>query len=78
MSILLYYTGVTDTNESNIRNLDNMEMNKLNNDISMNGKVCIKKKLYNIAIELTIRSIEPTKVLYIRHTGSYKGWKWDF
>ena len=48
-------------------------MNKLNNDISMNGKVCIKKKLYNIAIELTIRSIEPTKVLYIRHTGSYKG-----
>lgn len=61
------------TSASYIRNLANLEMDKLNNNISMNGKVWIEKKYYNIPIELTIRSIEPTKVLYIRHTGSYKG-----
>lgn len=56
-----------------IRNLPDLDMDKLNRNISMNGKVWLEKKHYNSPSELTIRSIEPTKVLYLRHTGSYKG-----
>lgn len=58
---------------STIRNLDSLQMEKLINEISMNGKVCEDKKYYNIPMELTIRNIDAIKVLYIRHTGSYKG-----
>lgn len=58
---------------STIRRLDNQEMEKLIDEISMNGKVYTEKTTYNIPIELTLRIINPTKVLYIRHTGAYKG-----
>ncbi|WP_432408953.1 AraC family transcriptional regulator [Wukongibacter sp. M2B1] len=42
-------------------------------DISMNGKVYDTKIRYTKPIELSVKSIESTKVIYIRHTGSYKG-----
>ncbi|KUO74974.1 MAG: hypothetical protein APF77_13590 [Clostridia bacterium BRH_c25] len=58
---------------STIKKLDNLEMDKLINEISINGKVCEKKTYYNIPMELTIRIIDSTRVLYIRHTGAYKG-----
>jgi len=46
-------------------------MNK--KDISMNGKVYDEKIRYTRPMELYVKSIEPTKVVYIRHTGPYKG-----
>lgn len=42
-------------------------------DVSMNGKVCDAKIRYTVPMELSIKSIEATKVVYIRHTGPYKG-----
>lgn len=42
-------------------------------DISMNGKVYNAKIRYTIPMELSVESIESTKVVYIRHTGPYKG-----
>lgn len=57
---------------STIKKLNIEEMDKLNNEVSMNGKVCENEIYYNIPIERTIRKIEPTKVLYVRHTGPYK------
>ncbi len=56
-----------------IRKIGDLEMDKLINEISMNGKVLKGRMNYNIPIELKIKEIDPIKVLYIRHTGAYKG-----
>ncbi len=61
------------SNASAIRNMSIPEMDELINKISINGKVCDEKIYYNIPIELTVKSINPIKVLYIRHIGAYKG-----
>jgi len=58
---------------SMVRKLNNMQMEHLMNQISMNGKVSETKIDYNTPMELTIRTIKPIKVLYIRYTGPYKG-----
>jgi AraC family transcriptional regulator len=50
-----------------------MEILQLINDIRRNGKVLIDDIIYNNPVELTIQSVEPKKVLYIRYTGIYKG-----
>ena len=42
-------------------------------DVSMNGKVYDDKIMYTRPVELSVKSIEPAKVVYIRHTGPYKG-----
>lgn len=60
-------------NASEIRKLDDTKMSQLINELSTNGKVLNKEMQYNIPIELTIKNIEPIKVLYLRHTGAYKG-----
>ena len=57
-------------NESGSMQMPN-NMNK--KDISMNGKVYDEKIRYTRPIELYVKSIEQTKVVYIRHTGPYKG-----
>jgi len=41
--------------------------------MSTNGKVFNQEMKYNIPIELTIKTIDPIIVLYLRHTGAYKG-----
>ncbi|MCT4620062.1 MAG: AraC family transcriptional regulator [Marinisporobacter sp.] len=41
--------------------------------ISTNGKVYDEKIQYTRPIELSVKSMESTKVVYVRHTGSYKG-----
>lgn len=56
-----------------IRKIDDLEIDKLINENSMNGKVLKGKMHYNIPIELKIKETDPIKVLYIRHTGAYKG-----
>jgi AraC family transcriptional regulator len=56
-----------------IRKIDDMEMDKLIIEISRNGKVSKKIMGYSIPIELEIKAIDPIRVLYIRHTGAYKG-----
>ncbi|SCY45862.1 AraC family transcriptional regulator [Alkaliphilus peptidifermentans] len=58
-------------NASQIRKLNDLDLIKVN--YSTNGKVFYEKEHYNIPIDLSIRSKEPTKVIYIRHIGSYKG-----
>lgn len=65
-------------NASQIRNLNDFELAKLNDDLrsndnSINGKVFYEKKYYNIPMELSIKLMESTKVIYIRYMGSYKG-----
>ncbi|WP_432664281.1 AraC family transcriptional regulator [Wukongibacter baidiensis] len=42
-------------------------------DVSTNGKVYDSKISYTRPIELSVKSVEETKVVYIRHVGPYKG-----
>lgn len=56
-----------------IRDLNDFDAYKHFCEISMNGKADEMKMYYNIPVELTIRKTSPARVLYIRHTGSYKG-----
>lgn len=56
-----------------IRKINDMEMYRLISEISTNGKVSEERIHYNIPIELTTKIIDPIRVLYIRHTGAYKG-----
>lgn len=42
-------------------------------DISTNGKVYDEKISYTRPVELSVKSMESTKVVYIRHTSPYKG-----
>ncbi len=58
---------------SEIRKINDQEMIQMINEISTNGKVRKEEMQYNIPVELTIKEIDPSKVLYIRHTGAYKG-----
>lgn len=60
-------------NASGIRKLSDTKMSELTRELSTNGKVLNIEMQYNIPIELTIKSIDPIKVLYLRHTGAYKG-----
>lgn len=56
-----------------IRNMSSPDMEDLINKISINGKVCDEKIYYIIPRELTVMTIDPIKVLYVRHIGAYKG-----
>lgn len=58
---------------SEIRKLSDIKMSQLINELSTNGKVLNKEIKYNIPIELTIKNIDTSKVLYLRNTGAYKG-----
>lgn len=58
---------------SGIRKLDDSKMSQLMNEVSTNGKVFNQPMHYNNPIELTIKTIDPMPVLYLRHTGAYKG-----
>lgn len=58
---------------SKIRKMDDLKMNQLINELSTNGEVIKGEMHYNIPIELTIKSIDPIKVLYTRYIGAYKG-----
>ena len=58
---------------SGIRKINDLEMNRLINEFSMNGKVLKEELYYNIPVELIVKEIDPVKVLYTRHTGAYKG-----
>lgn len=58
---------------SQIRKNNDLEIKYMINENRTNGKVLINDIYYNKPIELTIRSIEPIKVLYTRYTGAYKG-----
>ncbi|MDD3168798.1 MAG: GyrI-like domain-containing protein [Eubacteriales bacterium] len=58
---------------SRIRKISSPEMNQMIHNNRTNGKVFPNDIDYNEPIELTIRSVEPIKVLYTRYTGAYKG-----
>ena len=58
---------------SELRKMGALKMNQLINEISTNGKVLAEEMHYNIPVELVIRKLAPVRVLYIRHTGAYKG-----
>ncbi len=58
---------------SAIRKLKASEMTKLLTEISTNGKVSTVNMQYNKPMEVNIKTIDPIKVLYLRHTGAYKG-----
>lgn len=60
-------------NASGIRNLDDSQLNQLMCEVSRNGKVFLDTLAYTEPIRLNIQAIEPTRVLYLRHTGAYKG-----
>ncbi len=63
---------------SEFRRLNESGSDGMNNwmnreDVSTNGKVYNAKIRYNMPIELSVQSMQPTQVVYIRHTGPYKG-----
>jgi len=60
-------------NASQIRKMNDFEINKMIFENRMNGKVFTNNSYYNKPIELTIQIVEPLKVLYTRYTGAYKG-----
>lgn len=60
-------------NASQIKNMNDLEINQMINENSTNGKVFTNDSYYNNPIELTIQIVEPLKVLYTRYTGAYKG-----
>jgi AraC family transcriptional regulator len=66
-------------NASNFRTLSEKDRmiiinNNINlNDNSTNGEVYNKEINYTRPMELSVQIIKPTKVVYIRHTGPYKG-----
>ncbi len=60
-------------NASRIRTEADLVINQMLRENRTNGKVFIDDTVYNKPNELTIRNVEPLKVLYTRYTGSYKG-----
>lgn len=60
-------------NASQIKKMTDLEITQMINKNRTNGKVLMSDIHYNKPIELTIQSVEPVKVLYLRYTGSYKG-----
>lgn len=63
-------------NASQFRSLDEYERKQIistRNQISTNGKVYDEEIRYTVPRELSIKSIESINVVYIRHTGPYKG-----
>lgn len=58
---------------SQIRKMNDLEINQMINENRTNGKVLTNDIYYNKPIKLTIQSVEPLKVLYTRYTGAYKG-----
>lgn len=60
-------------NASQIRKMNDLEIKQIINENRTNGKVFTNDIDYNRPIELTIRTMEPIKVLYTRYTGAYKG-----
>lgn len=60
-------------NASQIKRLNDLEINYMIDENRTNGKVLTSDSYYNNPIELTIQIVEPIKVLYIRYTGAYKG-----
>ncbi|MFP4698474.1 MAG: GyrI-like domain-containing protein [Eubacteriales bacterium] len=61
-------------NASQLRCLEDLELNNIKeNENSINGKVFYENERYNIPMELTFKSMEPTKVIYTRYVGFYKG-----
>ena len=60
-------------NASQIKNMNDLEINQMINEKRTNGKVFTNDSYYNNPIELTIQIVEPFKVLYTRYTGAYKG-----
>ncbi len=60
-------------NASELRKMQDQEMGKLSREISRNGKVPEDNMLYNNPMEVNIKTIAPIRILYVRHTGAYKG-----
>jgi AraC family transcriptional regulator len=69
------YYGISASRIRALNDTEFMEIgrNRFRNNISRNGKVYDEKISYTTPMELSIRSIKSTKVLYLRHTGPYKG-----
>ncbi|MBM7687134.1 AraC family transcriptional regulator [Defluviitalea raffinosedens] len=60
-------------NASQIRKMDDFQINLMISRNRTNGKVLANNSYYNKPVDLTIQIIEPIKVLYTRYTGAYKG-----
>lgn len=60
-------------NASQIRRMDDLEINQVIDKKRTNGKVSGSNSYYNNPVDLTIRMVEPQKVIYTRYTGAYKG-----
>ncbi len=60
-------------NASEFRKMQEQEMNKLVGEVSRNGKVSEDNMQYNNPMEVNIRTIDPVRIVYVRHTGAYKG-----
>ena len=60
-------------NGSRIRALSEEKLIQLLDDNSRNGKVLDYDRGYNLPIGIYVKIIEPIPVLYLRHTGAYKG-----
>lgn len=58
---------------SEMRQLNDENFCALMYQLSTNGKVSNQDLRYTSPSELTIKTIAPTKVVYVRHTGAYKG-----
>lgn len=58
---------------SALRAMKEQEMSKLIREMSRNGKVSDERMRYNEPKEVNIKTINPVRVLYLRHTGAYKG-----
>lgn len=58
---------------SSLRAMKEQEMSMLIGESSRNGKVSDKGMRYNEPREVNIRTMDPVRVLYLRHTGAYKG-----
>ncbi len=60
-------------NASQIKEMNDLEINQLISEKRTNGKVLTNDLYYNNPIELNIQIMEPLKVLYTRYTGAYRG-----
>lgn len=68
------FKGKFGKSASEFRRLDGQKGNKIQKtDVSKNGKVYDEKIKYTIPIELSVQTMTPTHVVYVRHTGPYKG-----
>ena len=60
-------------NASQIKKMNDLEINQMISENRTNEKVFTNNSYYNKPIVLTIQTVEPQKVLYTRYTGTYKG-----